>query len=526
MRSSKRAVFCIGAAIVTSGLLVGLIFPPKALSQQPDAGRKDIVREEGPGSRFDQGRKWAVAIGVNDYLDPTVPDLRYCVDDARLVAATLTEHCGYPAEGVLLMTDDQQKPHLRPLAINLRKQVASWLKLAGPGDTVLVFFSGHGFLDSEGRGYLAPQDCDRESLELTGLRTEKLRDLLAECRATQKLLVLDCCHAGAVKSGDLAGPASAELGAAFKDAAGLITLTSCRGKEFSREWEGKRHGLFTYFLDQGLRGAADYDGNLLVDSDELYRFTFEKVATTARRELNAQQTPVRYIPTDVVGVFILGRMRRAWRADLDTLRPRPPALGPLDPAAYPPTVRRLLEMGEKHRLEGDYANAVKVYDSVLQLDPRNRAALQRRGAARLAQGDEVGALLDFELSGRAPLPLVVLAPKAHLQQGRKINATLSQGQSVEVTELKDDWAWVTSVDGNASTKGWIKREALVKPPAQPQPAASAQNRNDGWEEMDAVSIARELRNLRDALDYAQSDEEEDAIREQIESYEDALDMID
>ncbi|NLX95161.1 MAG: DUF1080 domain-containing protein [Rhodopirellula sp.] len=292
---------------VASGAVLTLFLGLAALGQPPQ-GEKNIARDGSLAEKFDQGRKWAVVIGVNQYLDPLIPSLRFCVADARLVSCTLAERCGYEPDRILLIVDDQQSDHLRPFGINLRKQISGWLKNAEPRDTVLVFFSGHGFLDNQGQAFLAPKDCEKENLGLTGFRVDDLRDSLLQCKASQKLLVLDCCHAGALKAGDSAGPSSGELGAAFRDAAGLVTLASCQKTEQSREWQEKKQGLFTHFLARGLKGEADYDRNAVVDSDELYRFTLDKVRTTAQLEMNAQQTPVRFIPPDVVGVFALARI--------------------------------------------------------------------------------------------------------------------------------------------------------------------------------------------------------------------------
>src|SRR5262249_54206916 len=140
-------------------------------------------------------------IGVNDYLDPNIAKLKYSVADANLVYRTLTEGCGYEADRVLLMTDDSPKAYLRPLRINLEKQLPRWLEDVRAGDTVVIYFSGHGFLDDKGESFLAPQDCDRKQVVHSGLRAETLRDLLRDCPATQKLLVLDCCHAGGKAAG-------------------------------------------------------------------------------------------------------------------------------------------------------------------------------------------------------------------------------------------------------------------------------------------------------------------------------------
>jgi formylglycine-generating enzyme required for sulfatase activity len=254
------------------------------------------------------GRKWAVVIGINKYLDPRIASLRYCVADAHRLAETLAAKCGYEEKRILVIADDQPQDHLLPLGINLRHQIVQWLTRAEQGDTVLVSFSGHGFLDSQGQGYLAPKDCEKHQLGLTGFRTDDLRNMLTQCVATQKILILDCCHAGSAKEVGGPGPSSQEVGLAFQKAEGLITLASCRKDEVSREWDAKQQGLFTYFVTQGLAGSADFDRNAIVDSDELYRYTVDGVSIAAQRELNAQQTPVRLIGPDVVGVFALARL--------------------------------------------------------------------------------------------------------------------------------------------------------------------------------------------------------------------------
>jgi uncharacterized caspase-like protein/outer membrane protein assembly factor BamB len=259
-------------------------------------------------SQFEAGRRWAVVIGVNEYLDPSISNLRYCVADARLVAETLVNRCGYDQKHVLLLTDDQDRAHLRPLRINLDKQLRGWLSHARPGDTVFIFFSGHGFLDARGQGFLVPQDADRNNPGLTAFRTEDLRDILRQCSATQKLLVLDCCHSGGEKDARPFGSSSQELGEAFARAEGLITLASCRKAETSIEWTKVGHGLFTYALTKALRGKADYDKNGFIDSDEVYRYAIEEVPALAQRECNARQTPVRIIGEDTVGIFALARV--------------------------------------------------------------------------------------------------------------------------------------------------------------------------------------------------------------------------
>ena len=278
-----------------------------------------------------RSRRWAVVIGVNGFVDRKIPPLRYCVADARLVVKTLIERCGFEEEHILLIADDQPLD-LRPMKLSLQNQVPTWLKQAQPGDMFIIYFSGHGFLDARGVGYLAAQDCELANLGLTALRIDELREGLRQCKATQKLLVLDSCHAGGEKGGGPVSASSQVLAEVFNHAQGLVTLASCSKDQTSREWEAKGHGLFTYFLAEGLTVKGDADGNGVVDSDELYNYVCEKVILTGQRELNHEQTPVRIIGEDTVGRFPLALLMGQRKSGVQVI-PASPEPGP-SPAKY------------------------------------------------------------------------------------------------------------------------------------------------------------------------------------------------
>ena len=277
-------------------------------AQQDHDGRGFDV-ESDVARRFDAGRKWAVVIGVEKYSDPRISSLDFCVDDAQEMASVLVEKCGYLPERVLVITDEENDADRRPTCDNLRQQVRRWLLKAQPGDTVLVFFSGHGF-SQDGEGFLASGDCRKDNLGLTCLRTSEVRRMLSDCKAGQKLLALDCCRAGATRGGEGSSTRGVSIENAFGSAKGLITLAGCNPEQFSHEWPKQQRGFFTHFLSFGLRGAADRDRNGVVDSDELYTYVFKQVPQAVRHERGSgsEQTPVRSIGTDVEGVFPLARV--------------------------------------------------------------------------------------------------------------------------------------------------------------------------------------------------------------------------
>jgi len=274
--------------------------PPKAIPVDP---RVQAWNEQ-LNSQLDQGTRWAVVVGVNKYAKSP---LRFCVPDARLVADTLVKHCGLPRDHVLLMTDDQDNQRLHPRKTHLQEQIPAFLRKAEQRDTVLVFFAGHG-MTVEGQSFLCPIDFDSAADRSTGWRVDELRSVLQDCRAGQKLLILDCCHSGGAVTTSGFGATPQELGGTFTTAQGLITFASCRTNQTSLESAELGHGVFTNAMAAGMAGEADFDHNGIIDSDELYRHLLVQVPIAAQEiEAGHKQFPVRIIGQDVVGVFALAR---------------------------------------------------------------------------------------------------------------------------------------------------------------------------------------------------------------------------
>ncbi len=324
---------------------------------------------------FDKGQKWAILIGVGQFEDEAFARIDYCADDAKLMGKILQENCGYDKDRILPMTDDQKNVRLRPTLPMLEDKVRFWLNRAKERDTVLVYFSGHGQLDN-GQHFLVTINAQRNNLGFTALKTQTLRGWLDSCKAKQKLLILDCCHAGADDKGDAgAGPSAEEMAQAFAGAKGLITLASCGKDEhaYSFKPEGKEKivSIFTHFLVEGLGGKADYDGDGIVNSDELYRYTCEKVPPIAKIQ-KGLQNPRRPISSDAIGVFALARV------------------------TDPQKIARLLEQGRSHADRGEPELAIAKYSEALRLDQKNSSAFVGRGESFLEVRDFDNALDDAE----------------------------------------------------------------------------------------------------------------------------------
>jgi uncharacterized caspase-like protein len=252
---------------------------------------------------------WALLIGAEHYQKAA--PLQFTVNDVRQLGDTLVRYGGYDAtERVLQITDDGESASQQPLKATLEGALPEFLKKPQPGDSILVYFSGHGFRDKEGKLYLAPLDCDPADPVATGISAEWFRGQLEACQAAFKLLVIDSCHAGSEKGDEAAASIPAkDLGDLFRASAGVVTLASSTGDEKSQIWQYKQQSLFSYWLNQGLKGHADADLSGTVNVDELYQYVHDHVRQTAKVRFDRAQTPVRIVGSRVPGVPEVIRLR-------------------------------------------------------------------------------------------------------------------------------------------------------------------------------------------------------------------------
>jgi hypothetical protein len=252
------------------------------------------------------GTRHAILIGVEKYT--LAPPLSCTTNDVKQLAMTLQDRGDYRVTQFIETADRDDR---QPRSDVLRQQLPMLLAGATPDDTVLLYFTGHGFRDPhDGMLYLAPIDCDAAHPTLKGIPVAWLRDQLATCKAGVKFLVLDACHAGCEKGDEAVRSVVAkDLAQEFKSIAGVITLASSTSNEQSLIWEEKSQSLFSYWLNQGLRGHADRDGDGVVTIDELYQYVFDNVTYVAENRFSRHQTPARIVGPKTPGVASVIRLK-------------------------------------------------------------------------------------------------------------------------------------------------------------------------------------------------------------------------
>ncbi len=229
--------------------------------------------------------QFVVSVGVNRHENRSF-DLAYAANDARRVgdslAATLAREGGATSRVVraMLVSDDAgnlaTKARIREaLQILAGAAPASAdpalkdLRRAGPDDTVIVSFAGHGFNGADGEFHLVAADTGPGSgqavtpeLQRRAISSRELAEWLDGLDAGRAVLILDACHAAAaVNVRDFVpGPMDSRgLGQLAYDK-GLAVLVATQADDVALESGRLQQGILSYALvAEGLeKGAGDF----------------------------------------------------------------------------------------------------------------------------------------------------------------------------------------------------------------------------------------------------------------------------
>jgi tetratricopeptide (TPR) repeat protein len=232
--------------------------------------------------------KYAVVIGVNHYLSPDISQLRFCEADARALRDALVSACGYPESHVTLLLGTQATFEAIRAVIKLLADPQAY-----PGaDTVLFYFSGHG-AQIGGKNTLVPVDgsADPELAVARNLPLDWVQEQLAHSAFARQVMLIDACRNVFETKGLTAEKGFINPQLAQEYAKGMKVLLGTRPGEFSREDAELGHGLFTYYVVQGLRGGAADAQSGLVTEGALEDYVFGRMAEYSRGHPGQEQIP-------------------------------------------------------------------------------------------------------------------------------------------------------------------------------------------------------------------------------------------
>jgi hypothetical protein len=249
---------------------------------------------------------WAVVIGINNYQH--IRQLKYAVNDAKLFYDYLVKYTHIPKANVTLLSNREAT------LTQIRSTLGTHLKsIANKDDMVIIFFAGHGatekdVMSPDGDGlekYLLPYDANPKDLYATALPMREIAHIFNRVQSQRLVFIADSCYSGASggRTINITG-IRANISDAFLDriatGKGRVIMTASGANEVSVENDELKHGVFTYYLVEGLKGKADADADRLITVGEAYRYVSDKVPQATGQE----QHPVK--KGTVEGRLILG----------------------------------------------------------------------------------------------------------------------------------------------------------------------------------------------------------------------------
>ena len=262
-------------------------------------------------------------VGIDSWINPKLPPLKGCVNDAKLMQSVFRDRFGVAEENIAMLTNEDATRDgittaFRSHLIDRARQLAGQQQ-SGVQPSFVFCFAGHGSRTKDRSG-TQPDGMDETIVpydsrtgEVYDIKDWELASWLDELTSytSNVTVILDCCHSGSgtrntestgtarmcepdwrqqptVRPSDIATTGTRS---AAEDSSGSTAnytlLAACRSYEFAQEYVVKdgddqyKHGAFTYFLAQELM-------QLPPDSTVTYRDIHERVRHAVHSRYRSQ----------------------------------------------------------------------------------------------------------------------------------------------------------------------------------------------------------------------------------------------
>ena len=268
-------------------------------------------------------KRHALFVGVDEYADPTIQDLRYPSEDAAELASVFRRQLKF----------DRVEKLINPAhAAEVLDCVEAMTTGLGSDDLFLFFFAGHGFRVKENHVLVCAKDKYTElEDEYDGLPVGRLKKRMRG--PWNQMLVLDACQ------NDIRTTRGADTGVTARDLKLIhaavsgggdsgcqIVVTSCSEGQRALEVSDLGHGLFTSaFLDSVTSFA---DARQRIDPEVLRADLGKRMGRLIDRyRLSGEQDPLFTMPSSAADIVLF-----------DGASPVPNAIAPVRPVAPAPTL--------------------------------------------------------------------------------------------------------------------------------------------------------------------------------------------
>lgn len=270
MRSLLRSFALLAFAVALDAL--------PAFAQQP--GTRGVIPQRNTAQRV-VGKRRALIVGIDEYQDQRIPQLRYATVDAMAFVGWLRS----PAAAanidtmVVLLNRDATRERILDTYRAMVEQTQE-------NDELIFYYAGHGGVrevHNAMEGYLMPHDADSSNIARRGISLDDINKEVSYLPGQSPvLLILDACRSGNLFNSNQMSSAAQSLGPNIRR---LVSSSGAQDSQEGDQWEG--HGAFTYFLLNGLYGMADADRSGNVTLAELGLWVVGQVSM----ETNQAQIP-------------------------------------------------------------------------------------------------------------------------------------------------------------------------------------------------------------------------------------------
>jgi hypothetical protein len=244
-----------------------------------------IPTKQAPEKRA--GRLFAVVIGISHYAKgdgQQINDLQFADRDATAMLEFLKSPAGGSVrdEDALLLLNQEATTE------SVRHALFTFLTKPQEQDTVVIYIAGHGAPDpNDPRNlYLVTSDTKADDMGATAFPMWQLQDVFERVLKAKRVITLaDTCHsygfsglrggAGQQRTNNLINQYLQRY--ASKGQRAVITASDISESSFEDAKWGDGHGVFTYFVLQGMQGKADANHDGVVTAGELFNYLRQAV---------------------------------------------------------------------------------------------------------------------------------------------------------------------------------------------------------------------------------------------------------
>ncbi len=217
-----------------------------------------------------KAKTYLVCVGVNNSKVPGCAYLSQPLSDAKNIKWVYEQNGNVE---VVMLTNEQAT------VSNVEKTVNELYPKAKKGDAVVFFFSGHG-----GPGHFICYDKE--------LDYDVIINAMAKSKAKRKIIFGNACYSGDMAHS--AGNNKSQSNASAKDKkekakkkkqkTGVMLFLSSRDNETTLGTAFMVNSLFPAYLQNGLKGSADFNDDRVITAKELFDFVSKGVIKASENQ--------------------------------------------------------------------------------------------------------------------------------------------------------------------------------------------------------------------------------------------------